>query len=80
MLSIALTDLELTEKELGTTRVYTQPLDKFTFAAGGSIGVGYKIGKGNIVLDIRGFGTISADWNGLHNGLPMVLLGYEFWF
>ena len=83
LLSFTLTDLTITEETSFGTITYTQSLSSFSFGAGGSIGVGYRIGSGNLIFDIRGFGIFvygSSDWLTLHNGVPLLLLGYEFCF
>jgi hypothetical protein len=87
LFTVALTDLEHTIQALdGPSRTFTEPLDNMLtlgFLLG--FGVGYSTGKGNIVFDIHSF--IDLPWYyGRGNswfiryGLPLVLLGYEYWF
>jgi len=82
LLSVALSDIE-------------EPRDTYYFNNRFSLGiligtgVGYRIGKGSIIFDIRAF--VNSRWDttadeysfenlSYRHGVPLILLGYEYWF
>jgi hypothetical protein len=82
-------DIELTEQDYaGTTTTSVSPDSIFTFGVIGGIGIGYNIGSGAVVLDIRGFGNTGLKYDGsggrkhseTRYALPLLLLGYEYHF
>ena len=95
--SFAVTDMEYTYRFYHRDEeTYKLPIDnKINFGLLGGLGIGYRIGNGNIVLDLRyqtdflptifstDFSTVIEDYNGkaqiTRRGLT-VLLGYEYWF
>jgi TolB-like protein len=80
-ISVPITDLEMTRSnyQYGTA-THSDPINQIIFGIMGGVGIGYRIGKGNIVFDIRylsDFMMISDEFT--RRGLNF-LLGYEYWF
>jgi len=83
-LAVALTDYEVSgESSSGISYTETQSIDTFSFGIISNLGVGYRIGSGNIIFDARFLANLSKksslQWQ-YHNGRPMLLVGYEYWF
>ena len=72
------------ENPSGDVVTWTEPMQsKFGVSVTGDIGAGYRIGKGYLVFDLRAvykeFPT-NGGYEFDYNGLPVLLLGYEFCF
>jgi len=86
MITLALTDAQSTITSTGSPSLKSTYSfnDLFSFGLLGDIGVGFSMGRGNIFLDIRAFINYKQDISNkdriIHNGLPVLLGGYEYWF
>ena len=88
LFSFSITDADYTESPAESGHELSLE-NSFSFGVNAGIGVGYRVGKGYFIFDIRSF--INFKWN-LKNasgtdtdyyvryGLPMLLFGYEFCF